>query len=98
MWQSWINIAFGFWVFLSGFGYLAPWNFFTSGFFIAFFGFLYSHKQWQGIVNGLLGIWLIISTFSPVLINRWNLWITGSLVVIFAIWRSTTATPEAPAP
>lgn len=94
MWPAWINIMLGIWVFTSGFWYVVSWNFFTSGFFIAFFGFLHSGRQWQGIMNGILGGCLIASSFSPVLRNAWNLWITGILVTALAVWRTKAASRE----
>lgn len=96
MWQAWINILLGIWVFFSGFWYVLPWNFFTSGFLIAFFGFWTFRGQWQGLLNGILGIWLIVSAFSAMFMIPWNLWITGIFVTVLAIWRTVAFKNETP--
>ncbi len=46
--------------------------------------------KWQSIVNGLLGIWLIISAFIVKTLgdsgNLWNYLIVGSVVAVLGFW------------
>ncbi len=44
--------------------------------------------KWQSIVNGLAGIWLIISAFIPFghTGNLWNYLIVGVIVAILGFW------------
>ena len=41
--------------------------------------------MWANWLNVILGIWLIISSIIPSLINQWNVLIVGILVFIFAL-------------
>jgi len=43
---------------------------------------------WQDWINGLLGIWLVISGFVPSLMTKWNLIIVGVLVAILGFWSA----------
>ncbi len=90
MWQAWINIIVGAWVFLSSFVHNAnvAVNFFIVGIIIAIFGFWTPRKKWQGYINGFIGLWLILSGFFLALQASTNLWITGLIVVILASWRA----------
>jgi hypothetical protein len=54
---------------------------------IAIFGFWTYQREWQGYVNGIIGLWLILSSFVPALTDQVNLTLSGIVVVALAIWR-----------
>jgi hypothetical protein len=84
---AWINVIAGIWILLSGFWNLNPWNFLIMGIVVATIGFWNQRGQWQGIVNGLLGLWLVLSSFILTLRTPANLWVTGLIIAVLAIWR-----------
>jgi len=99
MWQAWMHIIVGFWVFLSGFWeeLVVPANFVIMGVTLTVLGFWTPRNQWQGIVNGVLGLWLILSGFIPGLLSSANLLITGLIVIILAAWQAA-ASRQTPRP
>jgi len=82
-----INILAGAWAVLSSLWTAHPFNFFIVGLIIAFFGFWTYRKEWQGLANGMIGVWLILSAFVPELTTQNNLFISGLMVVVLATWR-----------
>ncbi len=50
--------------------------------------------KWQDIVNGLAGIWLIISAFIVKSLgdtgNLWNYLIVGVIVAILGFWAASS--------
>jgi membrane protein YdbS with pleckstrin-like domain len=49
-------------------------------------------KQWQDLMNALIGMWVIVSPFFLATKSQrvagmpsWSLWVTGALVVAFTI-------------
>jgi len=45
--------------------------------------------MWQSWVTGIVGIWLIISSFIDVLRGTWNLLIFGIVVAVLSFWSAT---------
>jgi hypothetical protein len=84
---AWVNVIAGIWIFLSGFWNLSPWNFFIFGIVVATIGFWNQRGQWQGIVNGILGLWLVLSSFILTLRTPGNLWVAGLIITVLAVWR-----------
>jgi hypothetical protein len=82
-----INILAGAWAVLSSLWTAHPFNFFMVGLIVAFFGFWTYRKEWQGLANGIVGMWLILSAFVPELRDQSNLFISGLIVVGLATWR-----------
>lgn len=97
--RPWINLLAGAWAFISGFWYFAlqPANYFFIGVVIAIFGFWTYRREWQGIVNGLIGLWLIFSAFVPGLMVSGNIWICGIIVMALATWRMISVQGRHPA-
>jgi len=97
----WISFLFGLWILVSGFfpGLIGVWNLIISGIGAALFGFLsfYSNrKMWQGLIIGLIGIWLLISAFAEILLS-WNFLLFGILVAILGLWGALTSSGQASA-
>ncbi|HLV32677.1 MAG TPA: SPW repeat protein [Chitinispirillaceae bacterium] len=91
MWQGWVNGILGVWLFITPFFYFTPstyaWHNFIVGLVIGFCGFSMSRvRQWEGVLSILVGLWLVISTFIPVLRMYpgvyYNNMITGALAAI----------------
>lgn len=89
MWQAWINILASIWAIISGFAFIInPTNFFITGAVIAVFGFWSPNHKWQGTVDGILGLWLILSSFIPALWSPINIGAVGFVVLVLAAWRA----------
>ena len=83
-----LNLLAGDLTFICGFfGIMPPIYFFLIGVVIAIFGFWTYQREWQGYVNGIIGLWLILSSFVPALTDQVNLTLSGIVVVALAIWR-----------
>ncbi len=67
MWQAGINVIAGIWAIVSSStgSLITPGNFLITGLVVALFGFWNPQWQWQGIVDGILGQWLILSSVIP---------------------------------
>ena len=91
MWQGWIDIAAGIWLFLSGLipAIRTPASMIAAGVAVVIFGFWGSgtQKSWQSIVNGLVGVWLVLSGIWFNLAVPWNFIVFGALIIILAIWN-----------
>lgn len=97
-WQDWVNLLLGIWLFISPWvvGYVAndpgaSRNAWILGVAIVIFsGIAVSTPQiWEEVINILLGIWMIISTWVVGFTTRaaeTNAVIVGILLIIFAIW------------
>ena len=47
--------------------------------------------KWMDIVNGLAGVWLVISAFlrfTDASVNFWNYLIVGSIVTVLGFWAA----------
>jgi hypothetical protein len=91
----WISFLFGLWILVSGFfpGLIGVWNLIISGIGAALFGFLsfYSNRtMWQGLIVGLIGIWLLISAFAEILLS-WNFLLFGLLTAVLGLWGALTS-------
>ena len=97
-WQDWLNLLIGIWLFISpwviGFAGTengASWNAWILGVAIVVFSaFAVSLPQvWEEVVNILLGIWMVISSWVIGVASRaveTNFVIVGLLVILFAAW------------
>jgi hypothetical protein len=61
----------------------------AAGVAVVIFGFWGSgtQKSWQSIVNGLVGVWLVLSGIWFNLAVPWNFIVFGALIIILAIWN-----------
>ena len=96
-WQDWINLLLGIWLFISpwvvgfeGTQMAASWNAWILGVAIVVFSAIaVSMPQvWEEIINLLLGIWMVISSWIIGATSRsveTNAVIVGLLVILFAI-------------
>ncbi|HEX7327533.1 MAG TPA: SPW repeat protein [Casimicrobiaceae bacterium] len=96
-WQDWINLLLGIWLFISpwvvgfeGTQMAASWNAWILGVAIVVFSAIaVSMPQvWEEIINLLLGIWMVISSWVIGATSRpveTNAVIVGLLVILFAI-------------
>ena len=93
MWQAWFNLAVGIWLVICGFipGLQTPVSMLVPGAVAFIFGFwsTYTDKSWQGIVNGVSGIWLFLSAVWFGLFIQWNFLVFGVLIGIMALWNIT---------
>ena len=97
-WQDWLNLLIGIWLFISpwvigfaGGDSPASWNAWILGVAIVVFSaFAVSLPQvWEEVVNILLGIWMVISSWVIGVASRaveTNAVIVGLLVILFAAW------------
>lgn len=96
-WQDWINLLLGIWLFISpwvvgfeGSQMAASWNAWILGVAVVVFSAIaVSMPQvWEEIINLLLGIWMVISSWVIGVTSRsveTNAVIVGLLVILFAI-------------
>ncbi len=101
-WQDWLNVILGVWLFLSpwilGFSGAgnAAWNAWIIGVAIVVFAAIAvsTPRQWEEIVNLLLGIWMVISPWvlacAGTRAAEANAIIVGLLVILFAGWAMTS--------
>lgn len=87
MWQGWISLILGAWLFISGLipSLQTPVNYIIAGILAAIFGF-WAYRTWQGIVNGILGLWMVLSGLVSSLMLNWNLIIVGIVMAALGIW------------
>ena len=97
-WQDWLNLLIGIWLFISpwviGFAttdYHASWNAWILGVAIVVFSAIAVSmpKAWEEVINILLGIWMVISSWVLGVATRaaeTNAVIVGLLVILFAAW------------
>ena len=96
-WQDWINLLLGIWLFISpwavgfeGTQRAASWNAWILGVAVVVFSAIaVSMPQvWEEIINLLLGVWLVISSWVIGVTSRaaeTDAVIVGLLVILFAI-------------
>lgn len=90
MWQGWVNLVLGLLVFVSGLintlqGLV---SLIIYGALIGILGF-WSAKKWQGIVMGVIGVWLLISgIFYATLGTQWNYIIFGLITAALGLWAA----------
>ena len=97
-WQDSLNLLIGAWLFISpwvaGFAAsdaAAAWNAWILGIAIVVFSAIAVSmpQAWEEVVNILLGIWMVISSWVIGVANRaaeTNAVIVGLLVILFAAW------------
>jgi len=97
-WQDWLNLLLGIWLFISpwvlgfaGSEMSASWNaWILSVAIVVFSAIAVSIPQaWEEVINILLGIWMVISSWVIGVTNRTvetNAVIVGLLVILFAAW------------
>lgn len=87
MWTNWVSLAIGAWIFISGWipAVQSEWNLIIFGVLAAVFGFA-SYKNWQGIVNGVAGIWLFLCGIWFMIMAPANFLITGIVMVLLGLW------------
>ncbi len=102
-WQDVVNLVLGLWLIVSPwlFGYAAEtaaaWNGWVPGIIVAVAAAaaLAAFHEWEEWVNGLLGIWLIISPwitgYSAVTAAVWNHVIVGIITTVLAFWAAYEA-------
>ncbi|RKY68011.1 MAG: hypothetical protein DRQ02_05580 [Candidatus Latescibacterota bacterium] len=44
--------------------------------------------MWKAWLNGIIGIWLIVSSFIPSCRATWNLLIFGIIITILSFWTA----------
>lgn len=98
-WQDAINTLLGLWLVVSPwlFGYAgetaAAWNAWIPGVIIAVAAIaaFTSFQEWEEWVNGLLGLWLVISPwlvgYTAVTAAMWNHVIVGIVTAVLAFWE-----------
>ncbi len=99
MWQSWVNLAAGIWLILSGLipGIHSPASMIVGGAVAVICGFWAAVEKWPGYLNGIIGIWLLISAIWLNLAVTWNFIIFGIIVALIAIWNVSTHPHQTPA-
>jgi hypothetical protein len=97
-WQDWLNLLIGIWLFISpwvlgfaGSEFSASWNAWILGVAIVVFSAIAVSlpQAWEEVINILLGIWMVISSWVIGVTNRaveTNAVIVGLLVILFAAW------------
>ena len=97
-WQDTVNLLIGVWLFISpwvaGFApsdAAAAWNAWILGVAILVFSAIAVSmpQAWEEVINILLGIWMVISSWVIGVANRaaeTNAVIVGLLVILFAAW------------
>jgi hypothetical protein len=97
-WQDWLNLLIGIWLFISpwvlgfaGSEFSASWNAWILGVAIVVFSAIAVSipQAWEEVINILLGIWMVISSWVIGITNRaveTNAVIVGLLVILFAAW------------
>jgi hypothetical protein len=97
-WQDWLNLLIGLWLFVSpwvlgfaGSEISASWNAWILGAAILVFSAIAVSlpQAWEEVINILLGIWMVISSWVIGVTNRaveTNAVIVGLLVILFAAW------------
>ncbi len=45
--------------------------------------------MWRAWLCGIIGIWLIVSSFVPACRASWNLLIFGIIITILSFWKGT---------
>jgi hypothetical protein len=97
-WQDWLNLLIGIWLFISpwvvgfaGTETAASWNAWILGAGIVVFSAIAVSmpQAWEEVINVLLGIWMVISSWVLGVANRpaeTNAVIVGLLVILFAAW------------
>ncbi len=97
LWQDWVNLVLGLWLFLSPWFGLAEaqsaaWNSWILGAVIAVFAIaaLSLPQKWEEWTNAVLGLWLIVAPFALGFTAEagamWNHIIIGVLVAADALW------------
>ena len=70
-------------------------NMIILGLVAAVFGFI-SFKTWQGISNGIIGLWFFLSAIWFHLVLPWNFIILGIVMAALALWDALSHhTPHA---
>ena len=97
-WQDWLNLLIGIWLFISpwvlgfaGSEFSASWNAWILGVAIVVFSAIAVSipQAWEEVINILLGIWMVISSWVIGVTSRaveTNTVIVGLLVILFAAW------------
>ncbi len=96
MWINWNSFIIVLWIFFCRFfmNLRAEWNLIIFGILAIIFGFA-SYKSWQGIVNGIAGIWLFLSGIWFIIIGPANFIITGIIKAILGRWSALVDNPQA---
>ncbi len=89
MWQSWVNLAAGIWLILSGIipSIHTPASMIVAGAVAVICGFWAGVEKWPGYVTGIIGIWLLLSAIWFGLVVSWNFILFGIIVALIAIWN-----------
>ena len=91
MWQGWFDLVAAIWLIMSAFTpdtrTLA--SMIAAGIVITIFGFwgARERKSWQGIINGLIGVWLLIAAIWLNFVWQWNFLISGMIIGLLALWN-----------
>ena len=85
MWQSWLILAGGAWITLSSFIWQIQTkeNLIITGAIITILGFLDS-KNLEGVMMGMLGIWVLLSGIANYLNLPINYFLTGLTIIFVA--------------
>lgn len=98
MWQDWINLALGAWLFFSPWfldfemrNDAMAWNAWISGAVVSALSAaaLLNNMRWEESLNVIAGIWLFISPWvigaaAPAVF--WNFLVVGAAVFVLAMW------------
>ena len=89
MWTGWVSFIGGAWLIVSGFipGVQTDANLIATGAGLVVFGFA-SIPNLQGIANGLIGIWLLLSGIWFGIVAPWNFLLFGVCAAILGIWNA----------
>ena len=99
MWQDWVNLVLGIWLFIVPW-VIAPvaagvtgWNAWLIGaaiFFVSLWALAMPSSPWPEWINIVLGAWLFIAPwvlgYAIGSTRSWDAWIVGVVVVVLATW------------
>jgi hypothetical protein len=90
MWQGWITFLAGLWLTISSFFWTIQTreNLIITGIVTLVFGF-WASKEWEGVMLGMLGIWVLGSGLANYLDLPINYALTGISIVLVALFCST---------
>ena len=91
MWQSWIGLILGAWLFASGWvpGLQAPGNMAAVGALSVIFGF-WAIRKWQTVVIGIIGIWLLLASLFFFVNQPSNYFIPGAVIFLLGVWGAAS--------
>jgi hypothetical protein len=93
MWQGWISFLVGAWLIISAFAISlqGSLNMIIAGAIALIVGFI-GGKAWQEIINGLLGLWILVCGIfiASLTVSQANYLIVGIVMAILGFWAGVS--------